>query len=158
MPDEANAPREDISAFRRVLVPTDFSKLGDKAIAFAYGAAQRGGEVSLVHVIPPVGGFKPDAEGPDGRHAKRKRDLAARLEALVPENAVARGIQSRVEVVEHQHPAAAICQAAERAGADLICIGSRGRSGIKKKLLGSVAEAVMKRSSQPVLVIRAQAQ
>lgn len=143
-----------IPAFKRVLVPTDFSKLGNKAIAFAYGAAQRGGEVSLVHVIPPVGGFKPDAEGTDGRHAKRKRDLAARLEALVPESALARGIQSRVEVVEHQHPAAAICQAAERSGAELICIGSRGRSDLKKKLLGSVTESVMRRSSRPVLLIR----
>jgi len=154
MPDESNAPREDFSPFRRVLVPTDFSKLGDKAIAVAYGAAQRGGEVSLVHVIPPVGGFKPDAKGSDGRHAKRKQELAARLEALVPESALARGIQSRVEVVEHQHAAAAICQAAERSGAELICIGSRRRSGLKKKLLGSVTESLMRRSSRPVLVIR----
>jgi nucleotide-binding universal stress UspA family protein len=79
--DEANTPREDIPAFSRVLVPTDVSKLGNKAIAFAYGAAQRGGEVSLVHVIPPVGGFKPSAEGTDGPRAKRRRNLVARLEA-----------------------------------------------------------------------------
>lgn len=50
--------------------------------------------------------------------------------------------------------AAAICQAAERSGAELICIGSRGRSGLKKKLLGSVTESVMRRSSRPVLVIQ----
>ena len=154
MPDDASAPRENISAFRRVLVPTDFSMFADKAIAFAFGAAQRGGEVCLVHVIPPIGGFKPDAERTDGHHAKRKKDLAARLQALVPEEAQRRGIQSRVEVVEHPHPAVAICQAAERARADLICIGSRGRSGIKKQSLGSATEAVMKRSSRPVLVIR----
>jgi nucleotide-binding universal stress UspA family protein len=154
MPHVTSAPREDIPAFRRVLVPTDFSKLGDKAVAFAYGAAQRGGEVSLLHVIPPVGVFKPDASRADGRHAKRKRDLAARLKALVPENALARGIQSRVEVVEHQHPAAAICQAAERSGAELICIGSGGPVGLKKKLLGSVTESVMRRSGRPILVIR----
>ena len=151
---DSREPKIGIPMFKRVLVPTDFSKLGNKVIAFAYGTARRGGEVRLVHVIPPVGGFKPDSEGTDGRHAKRKQDLVARLEALVPENALARGIQTRVEVVEHQHPDAAICQAAERAGADLICIGSRGRSGIKKKLLGSVTEGVMPRSERPVLVIR----
>ena len=151
---DSSEPRNGIPVFKRVLVPTDFSKLGDKAIAFAYGTAQRGGEVSLVHVIPPVGGFKPEAERTDGHHAKRKKDFAARLQALIPENALARGIQSRVEVVEHQHPAAAICQAAERSGAELICIGSRGRSGLKKKLLGSVTESVMRRSKRPVLVIR----
>ena len=151
---DSSEPRNGIPVFKRVLVPTDFSKLGDKAIAFAYGTAQRGGEVSLVHVIPPVGDFNLKAERTHGHHAKRKKNLAARLEALVPENALARGIQSRVEVVEHQHPAAAICQAAERSGAELICIGSRGRSGLKKKLLGSVTESVMRRSSRPVLVIR----
>jgi hydroxymethylpyrimidine pyrophosphatase-like HAD family hydrolase len=69
MPDEANRPNEDAAAFKRVLVPTDFSKLGNKAIAYAYGAAQRGGRVSLVHVIPPVGGFKSDGTIAEGGKA-----------------------------------------------------------------------------------------
>lgn len=144
----------DIPTFKRVLVPTDFSRLGNKAVAFAYGTARRGGEVSLLHVISPAGSFKPDEASVNGDRAKRKRDLAARLEALVPKAALARGVQSRIEIAEHQHPSAAICQAAERCGADLVCIGSQGRSGLKKKLLGSVTESVMRRSKRPVLVVR----
>jgi len=151
---DSNAPEVSIPTFKRVLVPTDFSKLGNKAVSFAYGTARRGGEVCLLHVISPVGGSNSDAERKSGQLAKRKQDLAARLRGLVPNGARARGAHSRVEVVEHQHPAAAICQAAERSGADLICIGSRGRSGLKKKLLGSVTESVMRRSKRPVLVIR----
>ena len=151
---DSREPKVGIPTFKRVLVPTDFSKLGNKAVAFAYGTARRGGEVSLLHVISPAGKFKPEAESAEGPQAKRKQELSARLEALVPPTALARGIQTRVEVVEHQHPAAAICQAAERAGAGVICIGSCGRSGLKKKLLGSVTEAVMRRSDRPVLVIR----
>ena len=44
--------------------------------------------------------------------------------------------------------------AAERFGADLICMGSRGRSGLTKVLLGSVAQGVMAQSKRPVLVLR----
>ena len=152
--DELKPAAERSPAYRRVLVPTDFSKHGNRAIAFAYGAAPRGGEVCLVHVIPPTGGFRPETEVKDCPKARRKQELTARLEALTPEKARIRGIRSRVEVVEHQHPDAAISQAAERFAADLICIGSRGRSGLKKKLLGSVTERLMRRSSRPVLVIR----
>lgn len=151
---ELNLAAETIPAYRRVLVPTDFSKQGNRAIPFAYGVAPRGGEVCLVHVIPSTGGLKPRTESANAPNAKQKQDLAARLEALIPEDALRRGIRSKVEIVEHEHPAVAIDQAAERCGADLICIGSRGRSGIRKKLLGSVTEALMRRSSRPVLVIR----
>ena len=147
-------PNIGIPAFKRVLVPTDFSQLGNKAVAFAYGTVRRGGEVNLLHVISPSGGFKPEAKGADESQAKWKQGLSARLQALVPKAATVRGVQSRIEIVEHQHPAAAICQAAERSGADLICMGSRGKSTLKKKLLGSVTEAVMRRSNRPVLVIR----
>lgn len=151
---ELNPAAETIPAYRRVLVPTDFSKQGNRAIAFAYGAARRGGEVCLVHVIRPTGGFKPRTESANAPNAKRKQELAARLESLIPDDALSRGIRSKVEVVEHEHPAVAIDQAAERCGADLICIGSRGRSGIRKKLLGSVTEALMRRSSRPLLLVR----
>jgi nucleotide-binding universal stress UspA family protein len=152
--DDSLKPSIGIPAFKRVLVPTDFSKLGNKAVAFAYGTVRRGGEVSLLHVISPVGGFKPEAKSADESVAKWKQDLSAQLQALVPKAATFRGVQSRIEIVEHQHPAAAICQSAERSGADLICIGSRGKSTLKKKLIGSVTEAVMRRSNRPVLVIR----
>lgn len=152
--DVTKSAEERIPAYRRVLVPTDFSKQGNRAITFAYGAAPRGGEVCLVHVVPPTGGFRPKAEDKDGPKAKRRQELTARLESLIPEGARLRKIRGRVEIVEHQHPDAAISQAAERFGADLICIGSRGRSSLKRKLLGSVTEKLMRRSSRPVLVIR----
>lgn len=153
-PDEAGPAADHIPTYRRVLVPTDFSKHGDRAVAFAYGATVRGGEVCLVHVIPPGSAFQRGTGETDGPRARRKRALAARLQALVPKDAASRGIRSRVEVAEHQHPDLAISQAAERFGADLICLGSRGRSALKKRLLGSVTEGVMRRSTRPVLVVR----
>jgi len=153
-PDEADPAANEIPTYRRVLVPTDFSKHGDRAVVFAYGVAVRGGEVCLVHVIPPGNALRRTTDSDEGPRAKRKRGLTARLQALIPKEAASRGIRSRVEIVEHQHPDLAISQAAERFGADLICLGSRGRSALKKRLLGSVTEGLMRRSTRPVLVVR----
>ncbi|WP_269744534.1 universal stress protein [Stigmatella aurantiaca] len=47
-----------------------------------------------------------------------------------------------------------IAQAAERHGADLICMGTHGRTGLARAVMGSVAQAVMARSDRPVLMVR----
>ena len=73
---------------------------------------------------------------------------------LLLSEAELRGIETQVEVVGHREPATAICQDAERFGADLICLASLGRSGLAKMILGSVARAVMTRSHRPLLVLR----
>jgi nucleotide-binding universal stress UspA family protein len=48
----------------------------------------------------------------------------------------------------------AILDAAERHGVGAVCVGSHGRSGVAKALLGSIAEACVKRSRRPVYVVR----
>jgi len=144
--------RGSISRFKRVLVTTDFSKLGNRAIPFAYSTLRRGGQVCILHVAKPTG--RSGAQACEPKHSERNDRLSAQLQALIPAETEARGINSRVEVAEHSDVATAICQAAERWGADLICIGSHGRSGLSKAILGSVAQDVMARSQRPVLVIR----
>lgn len=140
--------------FKRVLVSTDLSKLGNKAIPYGYGAIQRGGEMLLVHVVPPRGSREnKDGEAADPQ-AELKRKLMADLERLLPTGSQAKAVRARVEVVEHEHPAVGVCQAAERFRAELICMASQGRVGLQKKLLGSVTESVLRRSKRPVLVIR----
>jgi nucleotide-binding universal stress UspA family protein len=146
--------RGSISRFKRVLVTTDFSKLGNRAIPFAYSALQRGGQVCLLHVVKSTSRSDGKARAHETRHSERNDRLSTQLQALIPAEAKARGINTRVEVVEHAEIGTAICQAAERLGADLICMGSQGRSGLAKTLLGSVTQDVMARSHRPVLVIR----
>jgi nucleotide-binding universal stress UspA family protein len=138
---------QSIPVFKRALVPTDFSQLGNQAIPFAYSTLYRGGSVCLLHVVEPT-----RSRGKAGE-AQRKK-LEEQLHALIPSEAEARWIVTKVEVVESRQPSTAICQAAERFGADLICIGSHGRSGFSKAILGSVAQDVMACSHRPVLVIR----
>jgi nucleotide-binding universal stress UspA family protein len=146
--------RGSISPFKRVLVTTDFSKLGNRAIPFAYSALRRGGQVCLLHVVKSTSRSDGKARAHETRHSERNDRLSTQLEALIPAEAEARGINTRVEVVEHADIGTAICQAAERLGVNLICMGSRGRSGLSKTLLGSVTQDVMAHSRRPVLVIR----
>ncbi len=136
---------------RRVLAATDFSATGDRAVARAIALVPRGGVLHLVHVVPPhAASAETSTAGGPGRELA---PLAARLRALLPEGAEARGIATNVEVVTHRDPASGILLAAERAGADLICVGTHGGSGRFDTLLGSVAQEVVAKSHRPVLVV-----
>jgi len=171
---------------RRVLVATDFSELGDRAVPYACGLLREGGTVFLLHVAQPKAkpgpltmnlGSKAD-EALEKEHTTRLREASSRLRALVPAEAAERGVATKVAVVEPRgpngaphraafydilgeahvlessDPAKAICQAAERLGADVICIGSHGRSGLSAMLTGSTTQAVIAQSRRPVLVVR----
>ncbi|MBE0541820.1 MAG: universal stress protein [Verrucomicrobia bacterium] len=145
---------------RRVLVTTDFSDLANHAIPHAHSLLRGGGTVHLVHVMHPQalpGGEylhgPPDRQF-EARHAKHVEACAAKLRALIPAEAAALGILTEVAVVEHRDAAEGICQAAERFGADVICLGTHGRSGVEKALMGSVAQKVMTHSRRPLLTVR----
>ena len=82
--------------------------------------------------------------------------LESRLRALVPPEVEAAGIMTNVSVIEARFAAEGILAAAERLDVDLIAVASHGRSGIKRAVLGSVAEEVSRRSARPVLIVRSQ--
>ena len=136
---------------RRVLVATDFSDLGNKAVAYGCAVLRKGGTLKLVHVVEP-----PDRV-PGGRNkprpAKRNPKFASQLRALVPAS-VAEHFDIEEEILENADAAQAIAQEAERFGADAICLGSHGRTGLAKTFLGSVAQGVMAQSKRPVLIVR----
>ncbi len=127
-----------IPELKRVLVATDFSERGGGAVPYAYSVLPREGAVCLLHVASP------GETGIEGA-------LEARLRALIPAEAASRGLVTEVRVVESGDPASAICEAADHFGADLVCVGSHGRSGLA--VMGSVAQAVIARSARPVLVV-----
>jgi nucleotide-binding universal stress UspA family protein len=156
IPRVADEPvdRGSIAKFEHVLVTTDFSKLGNRAIPSAYSTLRRGGQICLLHVVKSTGRGNGKAGAHENKRSERKDRLSIQLQALIPSDAEARGINSRVEVVEHYDVARGICQAAERLGVDLICMSSKGRSALSRTLLGSVTKEVMALSHRPVLVIR----
>lgn len=128
--------RRSIPILRHVLVTTDLSKQGARAIPFAYSLLRRGGQVCILHVIRStrgrssgaLAGCRVSAGGqgsPRPGHSERTAKVRAQLQALIPAEAEALGISSQVEVVEHSDAATAICQTAECVGADVICMSSQ---------------------------------
>ena len=129
---------------RRVLAASDLSTHDGGAIPYTYGAVSPGGIVRLLHVLePPL--EKPSVEV--------IAEAEERLRAQVPGDAVARGIQTEVAVIVDHDVAKAIRQEAERFGAHLVCIGSHGRSGLAKAVLGSIAQSVLAHCQRPVLIV-----
>ena len=76
------------------------------------------------------------------------------LHAVVPEEAVGGGIRTGVHVDHERGPAAVIEREAERLGVEAIVLGTHGRGGVAKVLLGSVAETVMRHAKVPVALYR----
>lgn len=126
-----------VSPVETVLVATDFSERAALAVPHGYALLGAGG---TVHLLTVMRGDRVEAE--------------RRLQELVPADAPARGIRTVVHVVDAPDPADAICAAGERLMADVICVGTQGRTGLAGTLLGSIAQGVLRRSRRPVLMVR----
>lgn len=158
-PAGAPMPGPRIRECNRVLVAVDLSEPHGFAAPHGYSIVQSGGMVRLVHNVlpfrmpnPMIGGYY--QEFPSKKeHAQLVAESKAKLRALAPDPAEARGIVTEVEVTKSRETAKAICAAAERFGADVICVGSHTRPGFTAKVLGSVSLAVMQCSRRPVLVV-----
>jgi nucleotide-binding universal stress UspA family protein len=144
---------------RKVLVPTDFSEAANHAIRHAFSLLGGRGEVQLVHVLHPrqlpTGEYQHGYldRGFEAAHAKLIKECVEKLRNLIPPAARSRGDVAGVEVIEHSEIADGIHLAAERFGADVVCLGSHGGSRFSKALLGSVAQKVMAHSKRPLLVV-----
>jgi nucleotide-binding universal stress UspA family protein len=148
-----------MTVFRRILVPTDFSAQAEAAWETARRLARAlGAEVLLVHVAAETPLYSEGvvttervrevfeasrgwAERTLGQWADR-----ARTEGLLVKTALRAGVPHR-EIVA----------AAGEVGADLIVIGTHGRGGVDRALLGSVADRVIRLAPCPVLAVRAPA-
>ncbi len=139
----------------RILCPTDFSKYSFRAADYAVALARHyDSEVHFLHVIPstviPMEQFPYAAEAIPLAPEFRKRAVE-RLDAFV---ALSRteGVRSRFTVAEGA-PVTAILNSAEANRAGLICLGTHGREGVERLILGSVAERVLRKARSPVLTV-----
>jgi len=161
VPTDTAGSLAGIHPVSRVLVTTDFSKLGNAAISQAFGLSRAGGVVHLLHVLPVnegpnplIGGHLEKKRPTKKEWLQLKRQVEAQLAALIPAEAAELGIESEIEVIEDREPAQAIAKAAERFGADTICLATQGHTGLTGSLLGSVAQAVLKRTKRPVHLVK----
>jgi len=138
-----------------VLAPTDLSDIGNAAIPHAYALLRAtGGVVELCFVAEhglPHPAYVYDL--PDRLTAAERAQIEKQLRALVPADAAALGITTHVSVIDGGKPAETIVAAAERLNVDAISLGSHGRSGVARAVIGSVAEAVVCGARRPVLIV-----
>ena len=131
-----------------VLACTDFSPCSEIALRRAAEIVKdRGARAFLLHVYDPRKlrrfGGRGDNESMEELRTLRQRYFQELEDSDVPYNAVA-----------STDPIQAICRVANEIGAELIVMGSHGRKGVLRQLLGSVAENTVRHASCSVLVVR----
>jgi nucleotide-binding universal stress UspA family protein len=145
-----------MSGFQTILVATDFSEHSAQALATAIDLAKRlGASIRLVHAFDlPLPLLSPYEIAVPDAYLQETREAAARRLQEAEERVRAEGVEVESQLAEV--PAAqAICEAARAAGADLIVLGTRGNSGLRHLVLGSVAERTLRLAHCPVLAVKA---
>jgi nucleotide-binding universal stress UspA family protein len=155
MANENSADAAAASPPQCILVAVDFSEYAERALAWAFRIGEAcGAKVHAVHALSLIAlalGDEAHPEAPDfERRAKAHAD--AQLAALA-DAAKQKGHELQTHRADG-NPADRIVHEAERLGADLIVMGTHGRSGLDRLMLGSVADRVLRTAHVPVLTVR----
>lgn len=143
--------------FKHLLVPIDGSPTSQLAVEKAIGLARAfASTVTVLYVIDP---YPFAGVGADFAYGQTQYLSVARAEANAALAAARQafedgGVAVSASLVESHAAWRGILEAAEAGPADLIVMGSHGRSGIEKLVLGSVAQRVLSHAHLPVLVVR----
>ena len=143
--------------FKHILVPVDGSTTSEVAVGKATELARAfGSTVTVIYVIDP---YPFTGVGTDFAYGQAEYLSAATAEAnaavhAAKESFASSGVTVDTSVVEAHTAWRGIVEAGASLQADLIVMGSHGRSGLEKLVLGSVAQAVLSHTKLPVLVVR----
>ena len=143
--------------FRKILYPTDFSDVSNKALAYIKQLREGGAkEVILLHVI--------DERAVEAVHRYGTESSFEKLENMMKEEAeqfftkiekelkkCGLEVRKRIRI---GNPLREILKTEEEEDISLIVIGSHGRSNLEEMLLGSVSEKVIRKCKKPVLIIK----
>src|SRR5579885_3414699 len=144
--------------FKRILVPLDGTALADHAVTWAERLAARGdAELFLLQVVPPQTGQFAARPTPAFIAAQTKQEareistattmLSNRAHALH-----GRGLRAS-RYVRTGWPSAVIADFAGEHGVDLVVMGTHGREGVPRALLGSVADEIRRETATPLLLV-----
>lgn len=135
-----------------ILVPVDFSAHSERALDYACSLAEKLG--AKLHLVHAIGAGLPELSAvlTDSMVATLRAGSLEELEKIAKKRS---GIATFGKVtVEPGDARDGILEAAKACAADLIVIGSHGRRGLTRLVLGSVAEDIVRRAPCPVLVVR----
>ncbi len=146
--------------YHRILVPIDGSKTSDRALREALKLANSDTHLRLIYVLEEM--YLLDAEGyayiDYATLQQAVRQTGERALAQAAEQAKKAGATAETALLETggEHIPGVIGREAKQWLADLIVIGTHGRSGLNRLLLGSVAEGVVRAATVPVLLVRSE--
>jgi len=147
---ETQIPSSTRAVFRHILVATDFSEASRRALWDALAlAAGSDTQVSVIHVVRPDWRYAA-LENPPEIDLQRI-DTEERLKAFVSDADL--GAKIKTIFVKQAPVAEAVVSVIKEAGVDLLVIGTRGRGGLSKIALGSVAEELLRVAPCPVMTI-----
>ncbi|QDU83903.1 Universal stress protein [Planctomycetes bacterium Pla163] len=139
---------------KHILLPTDLSDEAQRAFGpVAELARDTGAKVTLIHVVrilvttPPGAMFAGPLTIGDPHQEKEDANKALAEQA----KAMGEGVKVETEVLLDESVGRAIVEFAEQNGVDVIAVSTHGRSGLRRVILGSVAEDILHRSHLPVL-------
>jgi len=151
-----------MTPFKTIVFPTDFSSCSDRALDYAVLLAER--FESQMHMLHAQVLHGDDPSNPRNEFPEANA-LLDRLENVAHSDlgsVVSRGDVSVLKVQQAQRrgfdPGEVILEFAREVDADLIVMGTHGRRGARRLLLGSVAEHLLRRSELPVLLVRESAE
>lgn len=149
-----------MAPYQRILVPVDFSDCANEVVEQAIELARPiGATIFLVHALERTVGLRRSAPVADSKGAVHSvestvREAAAKLLPKFVRQARDSGVEADARIVEGL-PADVVLDLAKQLPADLIVMGTHGRTGLERLVLGSVAETVLRRADVPVLTVRA---
>jgi nucleotide-binding universal stress UspA family protein len=139
-------------AAKHILACVDFSEHSTRALAeVGEYARANGSKVTLIHIsdthpfVPPQTIIETASVTDEAAH---REELAKLRDQHLTD------VEVELQVVPDHAPAKAICEYAETHGVDLIVVGSHGRGGMERWLIGSVAERVVRHAATNVYVVR----
>jgi len=142
-----------VAASKTYLVPVDFSKGSEAALRFAVGLAKKDrSKLIILHVVSAVFAFPLEAGfgdiieriEQDARQALTKFTKRFRLKPGTFRPLLTRAVE----------PASAIADQAKKSHAAMIVMGSHGRTGLQRLMIGSVAERTLRYAHCPVLIVK----
>ncbi|MET0286660.1 MAG: universal stress protein [Polyangiales bacterium] len=137
---------------KKILVATDFSELGRAAVSAALELAKAlDAQVDVLHAFTMLG--MADSGGYTAAQLQQF-ESNAQVDLSRAADAVASAGRLDASLLQPGEPAQQILRAAESRAADLIVLGSHGRRGLTRMVLGSTAEDVLRKAQVPVLVIK----
>ncbi len=137
----------------KILCPTDYSKTSDNAVRYAIDLARKtGAYVRFLHILSPENIAEKTAYS-YGVSQRQESDVVTEQFRTLLMQEKKKGLDADIQIIRG-NPYDVIIEQTRNWGADMLVMGSHGRTGLNRILMGSVAEAVFHAVDIPVLLVK----